>query len=528
MDQSTYADLMQKEPLKIQQPVEKEKEYRVHILGKDEYKEEYYRQRANFNVLNDAHLDKKGFKPVRDTIEKIGLGQKYEAFDKLYTYPSDEDAMEQQTNKIALHHSYGTRLLEAGEDVVEINCAGTSFELPRLDYRRSKGKDFDKADKTNILGESYAMPTYVELKPKLKKKKGVYFWNKIKFLNKYFKVATVEQIKEYNKEVDEYNQKEIKRVDRINAEHKKAADEGAIDQIYGKEIKLDKYKAAKVRKKEKIHKNGASKVRYSFAGANTFNTNKASIENTEMYILEVAKKSLIQKFQDWEQGISKPKTVNLLLEGHSRGGVSAMLGAMRVKKWLETDPLAQQYQDYVKFDIQQYDPVPGNFLNGTGFEFLFHHYKEKKEVNLRDEKYKSEEYAPLGKSANSTVVYTLRDNYESVLNAFAPQQITGANRLIFTVGTHSANMDYIDTSQGKHTKANYKVQTGDGKVEAFRGSALREIPDGVYVADEMNNLIKLDSYEQFLNYQKNVVKESGKLRWEVCQKAAKAWFDAHQ
>lgn len=60
----------------------------------------------------------------------------------------------------------------------------------------------------------------------------------------------------------------------------------------------------------------------------------------------------------WQLGVgTQEHDIWLRIRGHSRGAVASIEGAMKIKQWVHEN--YPKYEHRVKFDLTQFDPVPG-------------------------------------------------------------------------------------------------------------------------------------------------------------------------
>ena len=112
---------------------------------------------------------------------------------------------------------------------------------------------------------------------------------------------------------------------------------------------------------------------------------------------------------------------------------------------------------------------------------------------------------------------------------FPMQHVKGAKKVVLTMTDHAINTDLVDESQRdtfgdrkKHAQGYNDAETG----EMFRGSGLNELPDGVYIADEKFNLIRVTSYSQVKElYDTTYDKTSPqRIRARRIHKMVRDWF----
>lgn len=258
----------------------------------------------------------------------------------------------------------------------------------------------------------------------------------------------------------------------------------------------------------------------------TRNRGDYTINNVSEYMLTAAKDYLKPIFDKWDRdGIDRQKDspVTIMAKGHSRGGVAASHGTMKIKNWISEN--YPQYEDMVKFELTQLDPVAG----------LGSDHGVKRAINLVEEdredlKKEMEERGmkTLGKSAETTLVYSLHTDHAL---GFSPQIVDGAKRIILTATKHSVNLDNIDESQKEfgdmksHRGGYMDLSTG----EMYRNSGLTELPEGIYIADENNRLIKIPSLEAGRNILGEVLKNTSlqKGRHRRIDEVMEKWFTSH-
>ncbi len=279
------------------------------------------------------------------------------------------------------------------------------------------------------------------------------------------------------------------------------------------------------------------KTRFSIAGAQggeffkvgALNRGEYSIQNISEYMLTAGKSYLTKVFEEWDKGENQVQRkagispITIMMRGHSRGAVAAIHGAMMLKQWIHEN--YKRYEERVNFKVLQMDPVPG-FGSDHGL---------KSEVSLLEEKnkdlqeeMKKRKMELLGPNADTTVVYSMHTNHKVF---FAPQKVNGAKRIILTSTKHDVNLKNTDSSQ---------IGYGDDKVrrdgffdletkKMYRGSGLHELPEGVYIADENNCLIRVPNYETGKRIMDVVLNSPRwqKARHRRIKSMMKDWFEAH-
>ncbi len=112
---------------------------------------------------------------------------------------------------------------------------------------------------------------------------------------------------------------------------------------------------------------------------------------------------------------------------------------------------------------------------------------------------------------------------------FPLQHVKGAKKIVLAMTDHGINTANVDVSQQntfgdnkKHAQGYYDAETG----EMHRGSGLNELPDGIYVADEKQNLIRITSYSQVNELFNTVYDKTSpqKVRARRIHKMVRDWF----
>lgn len=446
--------------------------YTVHRLSA----QDYYEQARQLSDKRHNYLRNH----VRSAIvDKLG-GERYKAFDDLKIKKAGEEAEE----NITLHHAAGSKYALDGEDVVEFNIAGSGFRYPRMEH-----KDMTAWENTDEFREE-------DIK--------ISWYNRVRPFTWLPKVKTKKRIEQINANRTEMNRK--------------------MEDIYGeradKEIKGKKL--GHLRKKEGTNDRDATKTRFYLRGPNAVDIGKYSEDHLEEYILELGKSSLAPRLDELERldnnAIKDQKSLHVMVQGHSRGGVASVLGAMRIKRWIADNH--PRLLSKVKFDLIQYDPVAGGIENYGNNAKVDH--------NPADEKLakKDPRYMSLGEEANTTVVYSMHTDHKAL---FTPQNVQNAKRIILTMADHGVNLNQTDKSQKNGTKRITYLAEKDGKVEAFRSSGLGELNEGVYICDDQNNLIRLKSLEEYDALAKSLLKGAHLQgsRHEVVRDSVKSWFAGH-
>ncbi len=306
-----------------------------------------------------------------------------------------------------------------------------------------------------------------------------------------------------------------------------------------KEFRDKKYIYVKDNTVEEPDHTKTYRVRYSMPGSQSTilgywrgarNKGEYSISNVNNYMLTAGKHYLETIFKEWDKGENPVKkadasdAVTIMIKGHSRGGVAAAQGAMMLKYWIKT--WYPRYENRVRFKLLQLDPVAG-FGSDHGTKRMIN-LAEEQRPELRQEM-AEKRMASLGDSGDTTVVYSLHTNHPLF---FSPQSVDGAKRIILTAANHGVNLGAVDDSQkehgdtGNHRKGYLDLSTG----EMYRSSGLHELPEGIYIADENNRLIKVPSLEVGRSIVNEVLANTSgqKDRHERIDEVMKNWFEAHE
>ena len=210
-----------------------------------------------------------------------------------------------------------------------------------------------------------------------------------------------------------------------------------------------------------------------------FNAGSNSIENLTEYVKEYGVNYIQNRFEKWKNHTEKPHNITVTLRGHSRGGVAASRGAMKVKYWLNNNDYPEEFRKYVKFEILQQDPVPGLFSRNDVNEEI--DYLGSK-TDMKSQKM-DKDMMPLGNDAETTVFYSLRTEHN---HGFTPQKVKGAKRIILMPSKHCLRLFSPDETakiskdkksapeQVKKVRATY---TDAATGEAYKGKGISELPE---------------------------------------------------
>ncbi len=456
-------------------------------------------------------------------------------------YRKYEQLKEEKTMETKLHAAHGTKLQELGGHVLEFDLAGSGYKQFQSRHAGLDGEDHYYRDEVLIPLEDIDKGNKWE----------VHWTNRLPgFLRTIFGTPDEAQIRIQNKVIDEFKQSDLQKQleDTGSAVQEKAGSEkrseALIRQRFGVRSKLKglsdkKYIYVKDRTVEKPDHTKTYRLRYSMPGSQSTilgcwngarNKGEYSIQNVSEYMLTAGKQYLETIFKEWDKGNNPVKTadpsdaVTIMVKGHSRGGVSAVQGAMMLKYWLKNN--YPRYEDKVKFKLLQMDPVAG-FGSDHGIKRKINVVEEKR-PEIRQEM-AERRMAPLGNSGDATVVYSLHTDHRYF---FAPQSVDGAKRIILTTTNHGVNLGTVDESQKAHgdTKAHRKGYMDLATGEMYRGSGLHELPEGIYIADENNRLIKVPNLEVGRSIVNEVLEHTSgqEKRHERIDEMMKNWFEAHE
>ena len=460
----------QLQPIRVsQEQKEKQQIDQSEYLLQKQRMDDYFK---SVELLRNSKKENTRQKLVRSAILQNLGSDRYAKIDALKVMrPKSGTASE----KVKLNHSAGAKLMAEGRDVIEFDVSLNDHKHTLMSHKGIQ-----------------------DLKTKERKEEKVKWFNNSKFLTWTGLCRTKDQIEKENERIRQENN----RLDQVYGETYK-------EKVAGKSLKQLRHKSSR------NETTGAHKNRFTIIGSSE--SGKYSVEDVEKYILELGKSVLKERLSDWDwkedEELKDFKKVTIALQGYDAGGVAVSLGAMRIKRWIaENYP---RFLDKIDFNIIQYDPTTRQ-KSPSG---------KKAEIDLDplDEKKikKDPRYMALGENANTTVVYSLHAGKDE---KFTPQMVKGAKRVILTMGDHSVNLEQKDQSQGKITRQTYFAEK-DGKVEAFRSSGLGELGEGIYIADDNGNLIRLKSMEEYDALAKTLLK-TGKQdkRHEAVRKVVENWF----
>lgn len=456
-----------------------------------QWKQMFYTQKYNYELQETqlAYERSQKMTNVREAIEKVMP----HAYDQIDHVKSAEASNSQKLSR--LHYARGTKLLSENKagDVLEFDLGGSGYYMPRRMHRgfeeRKEENIFDGKTGKNIHAGLNLREKIFSWIPGIRS----LFWSKEELKT----IRDSEQLKKRDETIEKNLQRE-----------------------YGQKAEIGKKKYDHIRVKK-----GEHKTRISMAGPlmlkGALNLGEYDIEHLRENMMEMGTEYLKNIFLKWDKQGEDPHNIAILIRGHSRGGVAASEGAMMIKYWLNQN--YPEYEQYVKFELTQMDPVLG-YGSRHGINEEVNHNGRK----IIEEK--KDKMMPLGESQDTTVVYSLRTNHGI---GFAPQAVKGAKRVILMAEKHDVGMNMTDSNAtvDENGEEEYKLHrstyTDAQTMEAYRGSALNELAEGIYMTDEQNNLIRLNSYADAKKIVDTILtdkKSTQDHRREVVDKVLKAWF----
>lgn len=454
-----------------------------------------------FTLTEKSAYTRRHLGNVREIVSKNMPGV-YDRIDEI----RQADKVDQRA--VEIHYSRGKQYLENGAKVLEFDIAGSGFKQFRAVHKGFHGKYI-----MNERGEKEVF------KKKLRKT----------WFNKAFSwlpgVRSEQEIDEENARRDQMAA-ELKAKYHMDLDHNQLGTMGQVrdansqlqeaqrrllDEHYGQQQIIGTKRMEHVRKKVSEDQR---KTKITMAGPLAVwggsNSGDYSIENLRKYMLTMGSDYLKNIFEGW-RGMEDEHDINLIMRGHSRGGVAVAEGAMMIKHWVKEN--YPQYLHRVKFDLIQYDPVPG-----------FGSYSEHASVNhsgretIKKDDVKME---PLGNEAETTVMYSMHTEHSFF---FTPQVIKGAKRVILTPFKHSVDLGTADKTQERtHRRGYADARTG----ALYRSSGINDLDRGVYIVNEQNDIIKMDNFTQVERVVNEFVRDArfqGE-RHKIMLDVARTWFE---
>lgn len=494
---------LKKELLETQKKwqVRREEAQSLQLQQQGNYVYQHSTKEQAFTLVEKSAYTMRHVNNVRNLVSRYMPGA-YENIDDI----READHVDQRA--VELHYSRGTRYLENGARVLEFDIAGSGFKQFRAMHKGFHGKrvvdergekeGFEKQLRKTWFNKAFSWLPGVRSEEEIDKENA-----------RRQKIADELKAKYHmdlgENQLDSYSQ--------VRAANKllKAAQERAVDEHYGERQLVGRKRMKHIRKK--VTQEGR-KTRITMAGPLAMwggsNSGDYSIENLRKYMLDMGAEYLENIFRGWE-GPEDEHDINLIMRGHSRGGVAVAEGAMMIKRWVRK--YYPQYIERVKFDLIQYDPVPG-----------FGSYSEHALVNHDGQRMIEKdnvEMEPLGENAETTVLYSMHTEHSFF---FTPQVIKGAKRIILTPFKHSLDLGTADRTQEEaHRRGFAHAQTG----ALYRSSGINDLDRGVYLVNEQNEIVKMDNYAQVERIVKEYV-ENARFQGErhkILLDVARTWFE---
>lgn len=411
---------------------------------------------------------------------------------------------EEPERRTTLHNARGKRLTAEGARVLEFDVGGSGFKQFRSDH-------------LGISGAKSSVKDYMWISPE--------WYNK--FLGWISGIKNLDTLRKEAKDKAKFQSESKEGMELTQDEYHNIQ----VIRRLGKPVELGE-EGHKVKHKHiRMATMDDGRQRVTMAGPLNWgglsNSGEYSIDHLKEYMREIGTDYLKNILASWEdrerEGNLEKHDIWIRIRGHSRGGVAAVQGAMMIKKWVNDN--YPGYKDWVKFELTQFDPVPG-WGSRSGLN-------EKVSIT---EGLADEEMMELGDSAETTVVYSLHSNY---IAGFTPQEVTGAKRVIITPYAHSVSLDEVDTQKAQQGSRKTDVQ-GENKAhraaftnaedgETYRLSSLNELPEGVYILDEINTLVCLKDKEKAYNIIDELLKDTKtqEERHKIVKNVVEEWFSRH-
>lgn len=492
MQQQTAQPVFQAQQQQQQQQQQQGAYYAQEYIHKDDYAED----------RRNALMKKTKLQSVRDAVEQV-MPNAYHMIDQVR---AEENESQRHTK---LHHSRGTQLTSGPQGkVLEFDIAGSSFKQFRTEHLGFKGKgssakDYMKYKESRLAKILEWIPggSLVNriIRSNSKKKAELKAKSNLRKLN----AGAISE--------DMLSEDALHNVEVLKKWNSRIGDSQSV--TIGGKTKKHKH----IRKVIK-----GNKTRITMAGPLSMkgmrNAGEYSIENLREYMLAMGQDYLRNIMRGWASDpTAQPHDIWLKIRGHSRGGVASVEGAMMIKQWLHEN--YPQYEDRVKFDLTQYDPVPG-FGSNSGTH-------QKVDVKNDTQAQQNKKMRALGDSAQTTVVYSMHTEHSLF---FTPQQVANTNRIILTPYAHSVGLAEVDRQASSQQRDAHRVTFTDAATqEAYRLGSLNELPEGVYVLDENKTLVQLHDLSQWIAIRDSVLKNASgqEGRHEVITEAVSTWFHTH-
>ena len=441
--------------------------------GKGAIRTSYVHRQLGENELKNPEptksMQKVRTRDVRHAIEEVFGPEVYKKTDEIRLSSEETD------RTVPLHGSAGRHLAEKGEYVLELNIAGSGFTEFRKMEHNMTGKHTFTAEPVQDI-----------------------------------RTARITHI---NGEVPDPDSPDFLRRRTDNASLGKM-----LDAIYGERYRDPEGKMSEYIR-TKTTEEGIEKV--FIPGPEDLDTfmrdKKRSMDSARHNALKFAQDFLTKKFQEIESGEIEKAPINILMQGHSRGGVAIGESLQMIESWVNQN--YPRYRELVNYRLTQFDPVPGagSYLNHKDLDL-----EAGGRISDGLGTAERENSAPFSR-VRTTVMYSMKSTEDFAHKwGFDPQFVKGAGRIIISPECHSLHLGTADNSQkdGLSKIAFTLAETG----EVYRGSGLNDLPDGVYLCDENHTLIKCDDLEKVKEVMQKVAgRELGQhTRIDTVTEAAKS------
>lgn len=472
--------------------------------------EHLFQEQQDQNVYIHRNMQQYGERPELAREErKLGLSLVYGAVEQAmpHAYDSQKKLARAGQASVKLHHGRGTKLMEQGRNVLEFDISGSGYQQFPKTHRGYNGHGKMVKDPTNRKKTAISLKDIQKGPIKIKR------YHRI-FGSWVPGVMSVKEIERKNELIRYYQEQKIDGAQVVKELYGEHTDEAGLQN-----------KHVLVKSKKQMGKDGMEleKRRVTMAGplafGGTFNQGDYKIDKLKQYMLQMGEGYLKPLFEEWkeicyisrelvrsgkimeaEKIMKKIHPVSILLKGHSRGAVAMGQGAMMIKYWINKE--YPEFDKYVKFETINYDPVPGfgnvfklnRDMNITDAKFM---------TSKRREQMEKGKMMPLGKSAETTVIYSLQTQHSSF---FTPQMIHGAKRVILTPYDHAVGLTTADVTQQQAHRAGY---TDAKSGEVYRNSGINELDTGFYIVDENRSLVKIPDLATARQILDRVLKKAG-------------------
>lgn len=429
-------------------------------------------RQLNEEDRRNKYQRKKGLLSIRAVIREKIHRRTY----RRYNSAVQSQSLNDSERTLKLHHALGQKFADDDKNVLEIDCAGSSFDLFRKEH-------------TGFHGKSDISSIRKEVKKRAER------------------LAKFAGLKELPKEVVEGM---VQREVQAAQEHMKA--------VYGDEYRdqLDKKTKFSYRKKSKTSsKTGRDMTRYTLSGpiplGGLVDWGDYEIEKTKQYVLTIAQDYIYDHLRK-DGTLDKDIVINL--QGHSRGGVAAGVAVHILTEWLKS-PECAAFADKVKINLIQRDPVPG-----PDSRLAKDHDKMDLRIPAQGGGYTQDPHL------NVTSLMSYHTDHTVF---FKPQEVRGQQRIVVMQEKHGVGLDQGDGTQKDATGATkwHEMAGIDAAtMQAYRGSGYSELGNGVWLMDEDNVLVRVRSYGEAVDVLRKVASKTFTQsdRHAVIERMIKNWF----